>query len=313
MSHDHAHSGASEGNERRMWWALALTSSFLIIEVIGGVIAGSLALISDAAHMLTDTAALAIALVAIRIGRRPADARRTFGYYRFEILAAAFNAALLFLVALYILFEAYERLRSPAAIQSLPMLVIATIGLGVNLAAMRLLAGGKTTSLNVKGAYLEVWSDMLGSLGVIVGALLIRFMGWHWVDPLIAVAIGLWVLPRTWHLQRQSLNILLEGVPEGLQLDAIETTLQETQGVRSVHDLHVWAITSGKVSLTAHLVLDASAQADIVTGLMRERLAEKFDIHHTTLQCEFAPCAPAPDCRLASAAEDPLHGRAERH
>lgn len=277
---------------------MGLTSAFLVAEVIGGIITGSLALLSDAAHMFTDVAALAIALAAIRIARRPADARRTFGYYRFEILAAAFNALLLFGVALYILIEAYQRWREPQAIQSMPMLVIAAIGLIVNLIAMRLLTSGKDESLNIKGAYIEVWSDMLGSLGVIAAALIIRATGWGWVDSLVAVAIGLWVLPRTWQLLRESLNVLLEGVPENLSLQAIDTVLRATAGVRDVHDLHVWAITSGKNSLTAHLLLDAATHADTLTAGVRERLAREFNIHHTTLQCEFAPCTPGTDCGL---------------
>lgn len=166
------------------------------------------------------TTALAIALAAIRVARRPADAQKTYGYHRFEILAAAFNALLLFGVALYILFEAYSRFKNPAEIQTGAMLGIAALGLVVNVISMRLLSGGKDSSLKVKGAYLEVWSDMLGSIGVIAGALLIRFTGWAWVDPLMAVAIGLWVLTRTWILLKESLNIL-EGVPQGVELPKV--------------------------------------------------------------------------------------------
>ena len=213
MSATHTHALPTSQNEKFLWIALGLTSSFLIAEVIGGIVTGSLALLSDAAHMFTDASALAISLAAMRIAKRPADLRRTFGYHRFEILAAAFNAILLFLVAFYILYEAYQRFNFPAEVQPIGMLVIASIGLIVNLISMRLLSAGKDTSLNVKGAYLEVWSDMLGSIGVIAGALMIRFTGWVWVDSAIAVAIGLWVLPRTWMLLKESLNILLEGVP----------------------------------------------------------------------------------------------------
>ena len=293
MAHDHAH-GTGRDNESALWWAFGLTATFLIAEVIGGVIAQSLALISDAAHMFTDTAALAIALAAIRIGKRPADHLRTFGYYRFEILAAAFNAVLLFLVALYILYEAYQRLQQPHQIESGVMLVVAVIGLLVNLISMRLLRAGADGSLNVKGAYLEVWSDMLGSLGVIVGALLIRFFGWTWVDSVIAVLIALWVLPRTWRLLRESVNVLLEGVPVGVALDQIEAAIASTPGVASVHDLHVWSISSGKVSLTAHVVCDGTAvDSDVVTRQLNAVLAERFDIHHCTIQTEREPCNQA--------------------
>ncbi len=289
MSGNHTHGTGS--SERSLRWALALTGSFLIAEVVAGILTGSLALISDAAHMLTDTVAIAIALAAIRIGKRPPDARRTFGYQRFEILAAAFNALLLFAVAAYILFEAWQRLRNPVPVASLGMLVVATLGLLVNLASMRLLAGGKDASLNVKGAYLEVWSDMLGSIGVIAAALVIRFTGWTWVDTVVAVAIGLWVLPRTWILLRDTVNILLEGVPEGIDPDAVAKAMTSVPGVASVHHLHVWAITSGSVNLTAHVVVERGAPAeDEVMPALRTLLHDRFAIEHTTLQCESRPC-----------------------
>lgn len=296
MSTGHDHSKGA--NERAMWFALFLTGGFMLVEAIGGLLSGSLALISDAAHMLTDTTALGIALFAIRMGRRAADARRTFGYARFEILAAAFNAAMLFVVAFYILYEAIERLRQPAEIQSTAMLVIAVIGLVVNFISMRLLSGGKDDSLNVKGAYLEVWSDMLGSLGVIGGALIIRFTGWTWVDPLIAVAIALWVLPRTWTLLCASVNVLLEGVPDGVKLEDIDLTLRSTPGVQDVHDLHVWAITSGRSSLSAHLLLKAGTDAETIRIAVSAKLRERFGIRHSTLQCELTPC-DSDDCSLA--------------
>lgn len=296
MSSGHAHSHApaeiEPGKERPLWIALVLTSTFLVAEVIGGIVTGSLALISDAAHMFTDAAALAIALAAIRVGRRVADAKRTFGYHRFEILAAAFNALLLFGVAIYILFEAYQRIKSPPTIESTGMLVIATLGLVINLVSMKLLEAGKDGSLNVKGAYLEVWSDMLGSLGVIVGAIVIRFTGWAWVDSAIAVLIGLWVLPRTWVLLRDSVNILLEGVPSGIDLTQVRQALAAVPRVDSVHDLHLWSLTSGKTSLSAHLV-SAKGNADEITRTATKMLEDKFGLHHTTLQVEKVPCKMA--------------------
>jgi cobalt-zinc-cadmium efflux system protein len=273
MSSNHANEVTEGKSERPLWIALILTTTFLIAEVVGGVLTNSLALISDAAHMFTDSAALAVSLVAIRIGRRAADSLRTFGYYRFEILAAAFNAALLFLVAMYILYEAYQRLNNPPEIQTGAMLVVATLGLFINLISMRLLTSDKDKSLNVKGAYLEVWSDMLGSVGVIVGAIIIRFTGWPWVDSAIAVLIGLWVLPRTWTLLKESMNVLLEGVPEGLNLVEISDTLAQINCVSSVHELHVWAITSGKASLTAHVVTELVTPGQYV--LLRKALLRK--------------------------------------
>lgn len=285
-SHDH-----SSGNERSLKIALALTGTFLIAEVVGGVMTKSLALISDAAHMLTDTVALAIAIAAISIGRRPADKKRTFGYYRFEILAAAFNALLLFGVAIYILYEAYVRLKAPPQIESTGMLIVAVLGLIINVISMRMLSSGQSTSLNVKGAYLEVWSDLLGSVGVIAGAIIIRFTGWTWVDSAIAVLIGLWVLPRTWILLKSSLNVLLEGVPEDVDLAKVEAKILATRGVKSFHDLHIWALTSGKASLTVHVVNDTAVNPEMeVLPELKQMLATEFDITHVTIQFELSPC-----------------------
>ncbi len=295
MSASHNHALPSNRNERPLWVALGLTTSFMIAEVIGGLVTGSLALISDAAHMFTDTAALAIALAAIRIAKRPADAVRTYGYHRFEILAAAFNALLLFGVAIYILIEAYGRFRNPPEVETGAMLWIALIGLVVNMISMRLLRGDKDSSLNIKGAYLEVWSDMLGSVGVIAGALLIRYTGWTWVDTVIAVAIGLWVLPRTWVLLKESLNILLEGVPQGIDIAEVTQAMTAVPGVQSVHDLHVWALTSGKSSLTAHVVHAAGADPQVLVEPLKELLATRFSVFHTTLQLEPKACAHTQD------------------
>lgn len=291
--HSHSHIG-KHTSERALWFTLILTTVFLVIELGAGIWTHSLALISDAAHMFTDTAALAISLAALRIARRNPDDKRTFGYHRFEILAATFNASLLLLVAVYILYEAWMRLENPPDIASGPMLGVAVAGLVINLISMKLLKAGKDENLNVKGAYLEVWSDMLGSVGVIVGAVLIRWTGASWIDSAIAVAIGLWVLPRTWILLRSSLNVLLEGVPEDLDLADVGKEIQNVPGVASLHDLHVWSITSGKASLTVHVVC-TSAVTDWQELLqrIRRRIAEKFNLHHSTVQIERTPCEQA--------------------
>lgn len=288
MSDGHDH--ASRKNERALWTALGLTSTILIAETIGGIVTGSLALISDAAHMLTDAAALAIALAAIRIGRRAADRKRSFGYYRFEILAAAFNALMLFGVAVYILYEAYSRLGNPPEIQSTSMLAFAAVGLVANLVSIRILSAGKDKSLNMKGAYLEVWSDLLGSAGVIAGALVIRYTGWSWVDSAVAIAIAIWVLPRTWTLLRASINILLEGVPDEIDIEKLRAALFEVGGIKSIHDLHVWAITTGKVSLAVHVVHVPDVQPFSILQQVKVRMAEQFGITHVTIQCELEPC-----------------------
>lgn len=293
MGAGHQHADPRTANTRALSIALGLTGTFLIAEVVGGLITGSLALISDAMHMLTDTFGLAVALLAIKIGARAADSRRTFGYQRLEILAAAFNAVLLFVVALYILYEGYKRLVEPEEIQSLGMLAIAVIGLVVNVISMRLLSEGASSSLNVKGAYLEVWSDMLGSLGVIAAAAVIWATGWAWVDAIVAVGIGLWVLPRAWTLLSETTNILLEGVPEGLDLDEIAAALLEVEGMLGVHDLHVWALTADSPSLSAHLV--TARDPEVVRAAVARMLADRFDISHVTLQTEARDCREGRD------------------
>jgi len=282
--HNHAIPGVSK--EKPLIAALLLTSTYLIVAVTGAFVTESLALLSEAAHMLTDAVAMAIALVAIRIGRRPADAKRTYGYYRFEILAATFNAILLFFIAGYIIYEAYKRFFLPSEVQSMGMLIIASLGLLINLTSMRLLTIGKDKSLNMKSAYLEVWSDMLGAVGVIIAAILIRLTGYSWFDSVIAIIIGLWVLPRAWVILKESMNILLEGVPEGVDLEKISQAILNIPGVTGMHDLHVWAITTGKPSLTAHIVVDLNSDCEQTLLAVRQLLAAEFKITHTTLQHE---------------------------
>ena len=297
MAHDHGskgHTHTAGANSRMIAIALGLTTAFLVAELIGSFLFDSLALLSDAAHMFTDSAALAIALAAIKIGQRPADDERTYGYRRFEILAAAFNALLLFAVAGYVLWEGIARFLEPVEVQSAGMLAVAAIGLVVNIIAMRLLAAGKEQSLNVKGAYLEVWADMLGSIGVIAGAILIMLTGWQWVDPLVAIGIGLWVLPRTWTLLRDTTHILLEGVPRGLRLAEVRAAISGTPGVASTHDLHVWSMTSDDISVSAHVELEQDADAEQVRLAVAERLHARFEIEHATIQVEEEACVDAP-------------------
>lgn len=281
--HDHNH--GANASTRQLGLALALTGTFLVVEAAYAFISGSLALLSDAGHMLTDAAALALSLLAVKAGERPADRRRTFGYRRTEILAAALNAAALLAVGGYILYEAVQRLREPVAVQTTPMLVVAVLGLIVNLLSARILAGGQEGSLNVRSAYLEVLSDLLGSAAVIVGAVLIMFTGWTWVDPLLGAGIGLWVIPRTWRLLSESVNVLLEGAPAGLDLDTLRAELSALPGVTEVHDLHVWSITSGEHSLTVHLVSGSTAgNAELLAAA--QEVAGRHGIEHVTVQVE---------------------------
>lgn len=293
MGHDHSHAPAEIRHEKPLWWALGLTGGFLVAEVVGAFVTGSLALLSDAAHMATDTLGLMIALVAVRLSRRPPDARRSYGYARLEALGALLNGALLFAVGAYILWEAAQRFRQPQPVGETGMLLIAGLGLVVNLIAMRLLRAGAGENLNVKGAYLEVWSDMLGSVAVILGALAIGWTGWQWIDPVLAVLIGLWVLPRTWLLLREAINVLLEGVPKGLDLAAVRQALHAQPGVLDVHDLHVWALASSTPALTVHVVAADGVDNDRLRRALAALLHERFGIDHVTLQVEADHCGDA--------------------
>ena len=296
MAHDHgshAHNHAAGANSKMLAIALGLTTTFLIAELIGSFVFNSLALLSDAAHMFTDSAALAIALAAVKIGQRPADDARTFGYRRFEILAAAFNALLLFGVACYVLVEGIGRFFEPTEVQSTGMLIVAAVGLVVNFIAMKLLSAGKEQSLNIKGAYLEVWADMLGSIGVIVGALVIMLTGWQWVDPLVAIGIGLWVLPRTWILLKHTIQILLEGVPRGIDLADLRAAIAATPGVAGVHDLHVWSLSGDDHSLSTHVELSEGADFEAVRTAVARTLHDNYHIEHATIQVEREACEDA--------------------
>lgn len=293
MGHDHNHAPAEIRHEKPLWWALGLTGVFLVAEVVGAFVTSSLALLSDAAHMATDTLGLMIALVAVRLSRRPPDARRSYGYARLEALGALLNGALLFAVGAYILWEAAQRFRQPQAVGETGMLLIAGLGLVINLIAMRLLRAGAGENLNVKGAYLEVWSDMLGSVAVILGALAIGWTGWQWIDPVLAVLIGLWVLPRTWLLLREAINVLLEGVPKGLDLAAVRQALHAQPGVLDVHDLHVWALASSTPALTVHVVAAEGVDNDRLRRALAALLHERFGIDHVTLQVEADHCGDA--------------------
>ena len=290
MGHGHDHGLSEVRHEKPLWWALGLTGTFLVAEVIGGLLTNSLALLSDAAHMATDTAGLVIALVAVRLSRRPPDARRTFGYARLEALGALANGTLLLGVAAYILWEAVGRFRAPPPVAATGMLVVAVAGLIVNLIAMRLLKAGSGENLNVKGAYLEVWSDMLGSLGVLIAAALIKVTGWLVLDPILAVLIGLWVLPRTWILMREALHALLNGVPAGIDLEQVRSLMVGEPGVAGVHDLHVWSLGSQRISLTAHVLTRDGVDTDVVRRALTARLVERYRIEHSTLQLEAEHC-----------------------
>jgi len=263
-----------------------MTATYMIAEVIGGLVTGSLALLADAAHMLTDVGGLALALLAVRFAAREATPQRTFGYLRMEVLSALANAVVLLLLTVYILYEAYQRFLSPPEVLSGPMLIVAAIGLAVNLVSMWLLSSGSSESLNVKGAYFEVLSDMLGSIGVIVAALLMMWKGWVLADPIIGAGIGLFIVPRTWSLLSQVTHILMEGTPPNVDTGVIEKRLLAIPGTVAVHDLHVWTVTSGFDAMSCHLVVaDMSAGREALREA-RNLMKAEYGIEHTTIQIE---------------------------
>lgn len=279
-------STAGARHRRSLIGALLLTATYLVAEVAGALITGSLALMADAAHMLTDVGGLALALFAIWFAGRPATPSKSFGYLRAEVLAAVANALVLLLLTVYILYEAYRRFIEPPEVLSAPMLVVAVIGLVVNLISMRILAAGSSESLNLRGAYFEVLADMLGSIGVIISALVIMLTGWTLADPIIGAAIGVFIVPRTWGLLSHAVHILLQGAPTGVDVPGIDTALRNIGGVLEVHDLHVWTITSGLDSMSAHLVVPEGTNEQDVLAAALKLLHEKFGIGHVTIQIE---------------------------
>lgn len=291
MAHSHAGHAPRAGtagarNKGRLKGALALTAGFMVVEAVGGLLTGSLALVADAAHMLTDAGGLALALIAIRFAERPATPQKTYGYARMEILVALLNALVLLLVTIFILYEAVERFISPPPILAGPMLAVAVVGLAVNLGSMKLLSAGSSESLNVKGAYFEVMGDALGSLGVVIAALIVMFTGWRLADPIIGAGIGLFIVPRTWSLMKQAIHILMEGTPPEIDLVLLEGAIKEIPGVVSVHDLHVWTLTSGVDSMSCHVVIADMARARETLAQVNDAMQARFDLTHTTIQIE---------------------------
>lgn len=294
MHGGHSHSGlgrptsetAAGRHQKRLLYALVLTLTYMIAEVIGAVVTGSLALLADAAHMFTDAGGLALALVAISFSKREPTAQKSYGFMRGEILAALVNAVVLLLLTVYILWEAYKRFVDPPQVLGWPMLLVASIGLIVNLVSMKLLSAGADESLNVKGAYFEVLSDMLGSLGVIVAALIVMWTGWTLVDPIIGAAIGLFIVPRTWKLLSQAVHILLEGVPSEVNLEELKAALIAIPGVKDVSDLHVWTITSGVDAMSGHLVVNDLNDSRKILRAARQLMKERHNIDHITVQIE---------------------------
>jgi cobalt-zinc-cadmium efflux system protein len=279
---------AAAAGTRRLTTVLVLVSGFLAVEVVAAIVTGSLALLADAGHMLTDAAGIGLALLAIWFARRPATPERSFGYYRVEVFAAIANAFILIAVAAYILYEAIKRLSSPPEVVAVPMLLVAIAGLVVNLVSMRLLHAGAQTSLNLRGAYLEVLGDLLGSVAVIVAGVVILATGWYPIDPIASVAIAALILPRTWSLLREAIDVLLQATPRGVDLDEVRAHITRAEGVLDAHDLHAWTLTSGIHVVSAHVVISPDADPARVLDELCACLADDFDFEHSTIQLETA-------------------------
>jgi cobalt-zinc-cadmium efflux system protein len=275
-----------EGSKRALKLVLALTSAFLVAEVVGGVISDSLALLADAGHMLSDTLSLGVALFAAWLAGRPGGPSRTFGYRRAEILAALFNGVTLVAISIWIFIEAGMRFGDPPDVEAGLMLAIAVVGLLVNLVAARILHGHSGESLNVSAALRHVVADILGSVGVIVAAIVILASGWEYADPVVSVAIGLLILASSWTILRDSVQILLEGSPPGTDVEQVGLAMAEVAGVKQVHDLHVWTITSGFPALAAHVLVDRDTDCHATRRELEAMLRERFELDHTTLQVD---------------------------
>jgi len=300
---DHAHGThlhAGEATRSRLALALVLAGGYMLAEAVGGWLTGSLALLADAGHMLSDTAALGLALFASWVASRPSDQRWTYGRARAEILAALAQGVALVVVALLVVSEAFERFGQPTPVAGPAMLAIATGGLLVNLLCLRILGGGREESLNVRGAWLHVLSDALGSVGAMVAGVLIWAYGWEWADPAASVAICVLVLFSAWKLLREAVDVLMEAAPRGLDVDDVRGALASIAEVQSVHDLHVWTVGNGQVALSCHLVVPDEGRASALLGEAYQLLGARFGIDHATIQVEpqaFAGQTPQSICR----------------
>lgn len=286
--HANGQASATARHRGRMIAVIAITSLVFVTQVVGGIVAGSLALISDSLHVATDVTGVLMALMASHFAARPASDRRTFGYYRLEILAAVVNAAVLFGIAIWVFSEAARRLFEPPTVSAGLVLVIAAVGLVVNGISLALLHGGQKESLNVRGAYLEVMGDLMGSVAVVAAAIGIQLTGWQVIDPIASVVVALMILPRAWRLMHEAIDVLLEATPKGMDLREVRRLMLAADGVLDVHDLHAWTLTSGLPVLSAHVVVEDSDLRDAgrLLDALHEILTGRFDVEHSTIQVE---------------------------
>jgi cobalt-zinc-cadmium efflux system protein len=298
--HDHAHERGRGGGKRDLLIALSITVIMMVVEVIGGILSNSLALLSDAGHMLTDNLALLLSFFAMTFASMPATDRRTFGFYRLEILAALVNGIVLVLVSLYIVYEAYLRIIHPQPVAGTLMLVVAMIGLVANVIGAFVLMKHSRASLNIRGAYLHILGDALSSVGVVIGGGIILFTGWYLIDPLLSILISLVIVYGAWALVKESVSILLESVPSHINIETISAEIQKIGGVREAYHIHVWTITSGVYAMSGHVLIEdqlVSGSKDVLDRI-RALLADKFKIEHSTIQLECDRCDLSSACSL---------------
>lgn len=310
-NHEHGHDHDSDhglrhvpaGGKQDLLIALAITLLMMVAEVIGGLLSNSLALLSDAGHMLTDNLALLLSFFAMTFASMPATERQTFGFYRLEILAAFVNGIVLVLISLYIMYQAYLRMVHPQPVQGMLMLVVAIIGLIANIIGALFLFKHSHSSLNIRGAYLHIIGDALSSVAVVIGGVIILYTGWYLIDPILSIMISLVIIYGAWSLVKESVNILLESAPAHINIDTIAVEIAKIKGVREAYHIHLWTITSGVYALSAHVLIDdrlVSSSREL-NDRIRTLLSEKFKVIHSTIQLECEKCDMNPSCSLPEA------------
>ncbi len=299
-NHHHENGNALQANRKALWMAIGITAAIMVVEFAGGILSNSLALMSDAGHMLTDIMSLVLSLIALQLTMRGTSPTRTYGLYRMEILAALVNGTTLILISLVILYEAYRRFTAAEAIEVQTMLIVAAIGLAANILAALAITRGNKENLNIRGAYLHILGDALSSVGVIIGGVIIYFTRWTPVDPIISVAISAVILRGAFVLVRDALNILLEAVPRDIDLESVQKSLKAIPGVKDLHHLHLWTITSGVHALSAHVLIDdiLMSRTGQILGDINHLLLEKYRVSHTTVQFECENCSEGFYCNM---------------
>ena len=287
--HAHYHGG---GTGRVLWWSLIATATFVVVEFVAGIEAHSLALLSDAGHNFTDALALLLALFGFYLQAKPADAVKTFGYHRAGVLTAFVNALTLVALSAWIFYESYQRLVNPHAVHETVMMIVAGVGLVLNGGIMWGLRCARRHDINIRSAFVHMLGDLVGSIGIVIGAAVIRYTGWERIDPILSILIGVLIIWTAWDIIKESLNILLEGLPRGLELQSVISAMRQVEGVQDVHDLHIWSLGSTTRALSSHVLIEDLPPSTSEGTLRRlnDLLAERFGIHHTTIQFEHMNC-----------------------